>query len=86
MQCNALECNGYHKNTIDNILRKINQSSNDPQIIDFKYISAPCIRGTSKRVAKIKKKYIMKLAHKPTCTLKHELTHLKYEQPVFNKA
>ena len=83
---NALECNGYNKNTIDNISRQINQSSNNHQITDFKYISAPYIRGTSERVARILRKYDIKLAHKPTRTLKHELTHLKDKQPAFNKA
>ena len=81
-----LECNGYHKTTIDNISHKINQSINDLQIKDFKYVSAPYIHGTSERVTRILRKHDIKLAHKPTRTLKHELTHLKDKQPAFNKA
>ena len=65
---NTLECNGYPKNTIDNISCKVNQSSNDPQTKEFKYVSAPYIRLTSERVARILRKYNIKLAHKPTRT------------------
>ena len=32
------------------------------------------------------RKYDIKLAHKPTRTLKHELTRIKDKQPAFNKA
>ena len=41
------------------------------------FISAPCIKGTSERVARILKQYNVKLAYKPTRTLKHEHCHLK---------
>ena len=38
------------------------------------------------RVARIFRKYNIKLAHKPTRTLKYELTHLKDKQPALNRA
>ena len=78
---NALECNGYRKTTIDIISRRINQISNDPQTKDFKYVSAPYIRGTSERVVRILRKHDRKSAHKPARTLRHELTHLRDKQP-----
>ena len=62
---NALECNRYYKNAIDNISRKINQLSHDPHITDFEYVSAPYIRGTSERVAWILRKLWYKTGIKP---------------------
>ena len=77
---NVLQTNGYPKTSIDMITSKIrNQTSNVIVTNDNNspFISAPYIKGTSERVARILKQYNIKLAHKPTRTLKHELCHLK---------
>ena len=50
-----------------------NPSSN----IDLKYISAPYIKGCSERVQRILQPHQIKIAHKPSNTIKSKLCHLK---------
>ena len=84
---NILKLNGYNNNIIDKISNQIEHPPiNDNEPNDFKYISAPYIRGTSERTARILKKHKIKLAHKPTRSLKSELTHVKDKQLAQNKA
>ena len=55
-----------------------NQSSVVTTDNNYPFVSAPYIKSTSESVACILlKQYNIQLAHKPSPTLKHELSHLK---------
>ena len=45
-----------------------------------KYISASYIKGSSERVARLLKPFSIKLAHKPSNTIKSQLCHMKDER------
>lgn len=77
----SLQLNGYPVNRINKIKRQTikprtdqNQTSNNN---DIKFISAPYIKGVSERASRILRKHNIKLAHKPTNTLKTNLCKMK---------
>ena len=47
---------------------------------NFKYISAPYIKGTSERVNRILKNVEIRLGHKPTNTLRNKVCNLKHKR------
>ena len=60
--------NGYPSHIADSVIRKVKRNvTNDRDNIHpqnrCKYITAPCIRGTSERAARILKKFPIKLSH-----------------------
>jgi hypothetical protein len=74
----ALKSNGYPKTTIDTVSRRVfNPTENNRPEPPNHHVSAPYIKGTSERVARILKRHKVELCHKPSRTLRGELCALK---------
>ena len=71
----ALRKNGYPKSIVNKSFSNSNRIN--PQENNFKYISAPYIKGTSERINRILKIFDIRLGHKPTNTLRSKLCNLK---------
>jgi hypothetical protein len=83
---NSLKINGYSNTFINRCLQKRlhpsthieqNENLNNNKVKKKKYVSAPYIRGTSERTAKLLRPYGIELAHRTQHSLKSQLSHVK---------
>jgi len=79
----ALQCNGYTKAIIDSVKRRTigRQVTSLNNVVSVSprtsYVKAPYIKGVSEKAARILNRHNVRLAHKPTHTLRGQLCHLK---------
>ena len=59
---------------------------NSPTNSNLKYVPVPYIPGTSERLRRIFKKFDIKIAHKPSNTIKSKICHLKDKRKNLDKA
>ena len=87
---NVLQTNEYPLDQINKISQKtlnrrnINQSTSSNS--NKKYVPIPYIPGTSERLSRIFRKYDIKVAHKPSKTIKNKICHLKDKRKNLDKA
>ena len=82
LQLHINNCNMFagHADWLAGNKRFSNSNWINPQENNFKYISAPYIKGTSERVNRILNNFHIRLGHKPTNTLRNKLWSLKGSQ------
>ena len=61
-------------------------SNNTQNLTDLSYVSAPYIRGTSEKAARVLQKHNIKLCHKPANTIKNQVCFLKDKRNNLDKA
>ena len=85
----SLITNGYNTNLINSCSQRVS-ATDLPEASDgiqqpVKYVSAPYIKGSSERVARLLKPFSIKLAHKPSNTIKSQLCHMKDKRQILEK-
>ena len=86
----VLQTNQYPMKQINKISQKTLNRRTDRQVTstnpNLRYVSVPYIPGISERVSHIFRKFDIKIAHKPTNTIKNKICHLKDKRKNLDKA
>ena len=85
----VLQQNDYPIHQITKIAHRTQQARTNQvthQDTNLKYVSIPYIQGTSERIGRILKKHSIRVAHKPSVTLKSKLCQIKDKREVSERA
>ena len=86
----VLQINQYPLKQINKVAQATLNNRSNPlatsQDLNLKYTSVPYVPGVSERLSRIFRKFDVKIAHKPTNTIKDKICHLKDKRKNLDKA